>query len=141
MAIWHDQPTVEGLNRQTERDMACRLGLEYTEVGGDFLRARIPVDERTQQPFGLLHGGVSCVVAESMGSTASQLCVDSETHYCVGTEINASHLRGVTQGWVDAICRPLRIGRRVQVWETRLSDGRGKLTCVARLSTAVVPLR
>jgi len=118
--------------------MASRLGLEYVEVGEDFLRARIPVDARTQQPYGLLHGGVSCVVAESMGSVASHLCVDSVKYFCVGTEINASHLRGVTEGCVEAVCQPLRVGRRVQVWETRLSDDRGRLICVARLSTAVV---
>jgi 1,4-dihydroxy-2-naphthoyl-CoA hydrolase len=138
MAVWHQQPTVEGLNQLLSRDMVSRLGMEFTEVGDDFLRARLPVDERTQQPYGLLHGGVSCVVAESMGSLGSALCVDAETHYCVGVDINASHLRSASRGYVYAETRPLRIGRRNQVWETRITGEDGRLICVARLTTAVI---
>lgn len=138
MTIWHERPTVEGLNEFSRRDMASRLGMEYTLVGDDFLEARLPVDERTVQPYGLLHGGVSCVVAESMGSLASGLCVDPETHYCVGVDINASHLRPATGGHVHARTRPFRIGRRNQVWETRIRDDADRLICVARLTTAVL---
>lgn len=138
MAIWHERPTVEGLNQLARRDMASRLGMEYTEVGEDFLKARLPADERTQQPYGLLHGGVSCVMAESMGSLASALCVDAETHYCVGVDINASHLRPATGGHVHARTQPLRIGRRNQVWETHIRDDADRLICVARLTTAVI---
>lgn len=138
MAIWHEQPTVEGLNEVVSRDMAGRLGMEYTAVGEDYLEARLPVDERTQQPYGLLHGGVSCVMAESMGSVASALCVDPDTYYCVGVDINASHLRPAVAGHVHARTRPLRIGRRNQVWETHIRDDNERLICVARLTTAVI---
>ena len=138
MAIWHQRPTVDGLNALLQRDMASHLGMEYTEIGDDYLRARLPVDQRTQQPYGLLHGGVSCVVAESMGSVGSALCVDPETHYCVGVDINASHLRAASQGYVYAEARPLRVGRRNQVWDIRISDENERLVCVARLTTAVI---
>lgn len=138
MSPWHTKPTVQELNALAERDMASALGLEYIEVGDDYLRARLPVDARTQQPYGLLHGGVSCVVSESLGSVASNLCVDGTTHYCVGIEISASHLRSATRGYVYAETRPLRVGRRIQVWETRLTDADDKPICISRLTTAVL---
>ncbi len=114
------------------------MGVEFTEVGDDYLRAKFPVNERTTQAFGLLHGGVSCVVSEMMGSVGSNFCVDQQTHYCVGIEINASHLRSARSGFVFAETRPLRTGRRAQFWETRLSDENGNLICVSRLTTAVI---
>lgn len=138
MAVWYERPTVEELNRLSEGDMATRLGMEYTAVGDDFLEASVPVDERTCQQFGLLNGGVSCVMAESMGSLASMLCVDAKTYYCVGVDINASHLRPASKGHVHARTRPLRIGRRNQVWETHIRDDEDRLICVARLTTAVI---
>lgn len=138
MAIWKYEVDVDALNRSAERDMTGRMGMKYTEVGDDYLRARIPVDERTTQVFGLWHGGASCVVAESMGSVGCSLCLDQETHYCVGIEINASHVRSATKGHVHAEARPLRIGRRTHVWEIRLWDDHDKLMCVSRLTTAVI---
>lgn len=137
-AIWHLPLTLEQIKQHFPKDAASRLGLEFTEVGEDFLRARLPVDERTQQPFGLLHGGVSCVVSETMGSVASNCCVDQTTHYCVGMEINASHLRSASSGWVHAETRPLRIGRQAHFWETRIYDDEKRLVCVSRLTTAVI---
>jgi len=138
MSIWHTPPTLETLQTLLNNDAAGHLGLEFTEVGKDFLRAKLPVNERTTQAFGLLNGGVSCVVSESMGSVGANFCVDQETHYCVGVDINASHLRSVRSGFVYAETRALRIGRRAHFWETRLSDEHGNLVCVSRLTTAVV---
>lgn len=138
-AIWHTRPTVEQLNAfGSSRDAAMRLGMVYEEVGDDFLSARLPVDERTRQPFGLLHGGVSCVVSESLGSVGSSFCVDPQAYYCVGIEINANHLRSARQGSVLGVARPLKTGRRIQVWETRLFDEQERLVCISRLTTAVL---
>lgn len=136
--IWHTRPTVEQINTLLKNDPAGRMGVELVEVGDDFLRARLPVDDRTTQPFGMLHGGVSCVVSEMMGSTGSNFCVDTKTHYCVGIEINASHVSSARSGFVHAETRPLRIGARAHFWETRLSDDTGRLVCVSRLTTAVI---
>lgn len=138
-SIWHTRPTVEQINTLLRNDVSARLGVELVEVGDDFLRARLPVDDRTTQPFGLLHGGVSCVVSEMMGSMGSNFCVDAATHYCVGIEINASHVSSARSGFVHAETRPLRIGARAHFWETRLSDAAGRLVCVSRLTTAVMP--
>lgn len=138
MPIWKYEPNLEVLNQWAAKDMTGRMGMEYTEVGDDFLRARIPVDERSTQVYGLWHGGASCVVAEAMGSVGCALCIDHDTHYCVGVEINASHMRSATTGHVTAEARPLRIGRSMHVWEIHLWNGDGKLLCVSRLTTAVI---
>ncbi|MFZ7095049.1 hotdog fold thioesterase [Luteimonas dalianensis] len=115
------------------------LGIVFTEIGHDFLRATMPVDARTHQPYGLLHGGASVLLAETLGSTAGMLCVD-EGRACVGIEINANHLRGVRSGTVTGTARPLHVGRSTQVWEIRIEDAAGHLVCVSRLTLAVVPL-
>jgi len=107
----------------------------------DSLTASMVVDRRTHQPMGLLHGGASVALAETVGSIASMLCVDRARYYCVGQEINANHLRGVRSGRVTAVARPLHLGRSSHVWDIRLSDEEGRLTCVSRLTVAVVPLR
>lgn len=138
MAIWKHPADLATINGWAAQDMTGRMGMEYTEKGDDFLRARIPVDERSTQVYGLWHGGASCVVAEAMGSVGCALSIDPETEYCVGVEINASHLRSATQGYVHAEARPLRIGRRMHVWEIRLWNDNDKLMCVARLATSVI---
>lgn len=141
MAIWNDKngtANLDTLNGWAAKDMTGRQGMVYTEIGEDYLRARIPVDERWTQAYGIWHGGASCVVAEAMGSVGCVLCIDQETHYCVGVEINASHLRSEKQGHVTAEARPLRVGRSMHVWETRLWNDAGKLMCVARLTTTVL---
>lgn len=138
-SIWHTRPTVDQINILLKNDAAARLGVELVEVGDDFLRARLPIDERTTQAFGLLHGGVSCVVSEMMGSVASNFCVDHTTHYCVGIEINASHVSSAREGFVYAETRPLRLAGRAHFWETRLNTEAGRLVCVSRLTTAVIP--
>ena len=114
-----------------------RLGIVFTEVGDDFLRATMPVDARTVQPYGLLHGGASVLLAETLGSSAGNLSVP-EGQRVVGIEINANHLAAVTGGLVTGTARPLHVGRRTQVWEIRIEDARGRLACVSRLTLAVV---
>ena len=114
-----------------------RLGIVFTEVGDDFLRATMPVDARTVQPYGLLHGGASVLLAETLGSTAGNLCAE-EGQRVVGIEINANHLQAVTGGLVTGTARPLHVGRRTQVWEIRIEDASGRLACVSRLTLAVV---
>ena len=122
------------------RDTAMEpLGIVFTEIGPDYLRGTMPVDARTHQPYGLLHGGASVLLAETLGSTAGGLCVD-EGQGVVGIEINANHLIGVREGLVTGTARPLHVGRSTQVWEIRIEDARGRLACISRLTLAVIPL-
>lgn len=139
MSIWRRRPTIEGLNKLSKNTLLEQLEIVFTEVGNDYLVATMPVDHRTHQPFGLLHGGASAVLAESLGSSAANCCLDMEAEYAVGLEINANHLRSVRSGKVTGTTRPLHIGRRTQVWETRIEDEAGRLACVSRLTMAVVP--
>lgn len=117
------------------------LGIELTEIGADWLGARMPVDGRTHQPLGLLHGGASVALAETLASIASILCLDAITHTAVGLEINANHLRRVSSGWVEGIAQPLHLGRRSHVWDIRLHDDQRQLICVSRCTVAVVELK
>lgn len=115
------------------------LGIEFTEVGDGYLVARMPVDGRTHQPFGILHGGASVVLAESLGSTASWMLLDDPTQQrAVGLEINANHLRSVREGWVYGRCTPIHTGRTTHVWDVRITDEHGKLVCVSRLTVAII---
>lgn len=116
------------------------LGIEFTEVGDDFIAARVPVDERTRQPYGLLHGGVSVVLAETLGSCGAAFCCP-EGHRAVGLDINANHLKGATSGWVTGVARPVHIGRTTQVWQIDLRNEAGELTCVSRITMAVLAPR
>jgi len=118
--------------------MAEHLGIEWTEVGPDFLKARMPVDHRTKQPYGLLHGGASCVLAETIGSVASAMVVDHAKFYCVGLEINANHIRSAKEGVVTGTATPLHLGATTHVWDIRLHDNNEKLICVSRLTVAVI---
>lgn len=138
MAIWHQQPDLEKLNLRGKNTAVERLGIEITEVGDDYLKGTMPVDDRTKQPLGLLHGGASVLFAESLGSIAANYCVDREKSYCVGMEINANHLRSVKGGVVTGITRPLHIGATTQVWEIKIYNQVEKLVCVSRLTMAVV---
>ncbi|WP_080239019.1 hotdog fold thioesterase [Spirosoma rigui] len=116
------------------------LGIEFTDVGEGYLVARMPVDGRTHQPFGILHGGASVVLAESLGSTASWMLLDNPaTQRAVGLEINANHVRSVRDGWVYGRCTPIHTGRTTHIWDVRITDERGKLVCVSRLTVAIVP--
>jgi 1,4-dihydroxy-2-naphthoyl-CoA hydrolase len=139
MSIWRQRPTVEGLNKLSQNTLLEQIGIVFTEVGDDYLVATMPVDRRTHQPFGLLHGGASAALSETLGSSAANSCLDLGAEYAVGLEINANHVRAVRSGTVTGTARPVHVGRRTQVWETRVVDEAGKLVCVSRLTMAVVP--
>jgi 1,4-dihydroxy-2-naphthoyl-CoA hydrolase len=136
--IWKQPTTVAAINAQADNTLAGTLGMAVTELGDDFIRGTMPVDARTMQPYGLLHGGASVALAETLGSVAANLCLDPATHMAVGLEINANHLRAVRSGSVTGTARPLHIGRQTQVWEIRIADERGRAVCVSRLTLAVV---
>ena len=140
MSIWKkpiDLALLKAANRNTAVE---HLGIEFVEVGDDFLRARVPVDHRTIQPFGLLHGGVSVVLAESMGSTGAYYALP-EGYRAVGLDINANHLRSATSGWVTGTARPVHIGRTTHVWHIDMHNEAGELTCVSRLTMAILAPR
>ncbi|GHA86833.1 hotdog fold thioesterase [Cognatilysobacter bugurensis] len=135
--LFRNPPTLEALNALSRGTAIETLGIVFTELGPDFLRGTMPVDARTQQPYGLLHGGASVLLAETLGSTAGNLCT-APGRRCVGLEINANHLRAVREGTVTGTARPLHVGARTQVWEIRIEDARGKPVCVSRLTLAVI---
>jgi 1,4-dihydroxy-2-naphthoyl-CoA hydrolase len=139
MSIWKTQPDVATLNKMRNNTLVGHIDIEIVEVGPDFLRGRMPVDQRTHQPFGLLHGGASATMAETLGSMASTLCADLSKEIVVGIEINANHVRGVKSGYVYGTVRPLHVGRSTHVWDIRIESEEGKLVCVSRLTVAVVP--
>ena len=114
------------------------LGIEWTEIGNNFLKAKMPVDHRTKQPFDLLHGGASCVLAETLGSFSSYLVIDSSKFYCVGIEINANHIRSAREGYVYGACHPIHIGSSTHVWDIRITNEEGKLVCISRLTVAIM---
>lgn len=137
MSIWFRPYTLEEINSKN-RCMANHLAINFVEIGDDYLKATMPVDERTQQPYGLLHGGASCVLAETIGSVATVMCIDDSKQRAAGIEINASHLRGVSSGLVTGTARPIRIGRTTQVWDIRITDEQERLVCISRLTMAVM---
>jgi 1,4-dihydroxy-2-naphthoyl-CoA hydrolase len=130
--------TPDQLNQMNRGNMVGFLGIEFTEVGPDFVCARMPVDERTRQPMGLLHGGASVTLAETLGSIAAYCTIDAGKQYCVGLDINANHIRGVSEGFIYGKATPLHLGRSTQVWEIRITDEAGKLVCISRLTMAVL---
>lgn len=138
MSIWHRPFTLEELDRQSRDSMVEHLDIRFTEIGPDYLRASMPVDGRTQQPYGLLHGGASVTLAETLGSTGANCCIDPGRCYAVGQEINANHLRAVRSGRVTGTARPIHLGARSQVWEIHIEDEKGRLACISRLTMAVV---
>ncbi len=132
-------PTPEQLNARSRNTLVEHLGIVLTEVGEDWLRGTMPVDARTLQPAGLLHGGASVVLAETLGSVAGNLCLDNTRQMAVGLEINANHLRAVRSGVVTGTARPVHIGRNTHVWEIRIENEAGKPTCISRITLAIVP--
>jgi len=128
---------LDALNAASRDTLIAHLGIVFTEAGPDWLRATMPVDARTLQPYGLLHGGASVVLAETLGSSAGNLCAEPG-RICVGLEINANHLRAARSGTVTGTARPLHVGRATQVWEIRIEDAAGKPVCVSRLTLAVI---
>ena len=138
MSIWKQTTDLDRLNAWNRGCLVEHLGMRVTEVGDDHVRGTMPVDARTRQPFGLLHGGASVALAESLGSLAGNLCLDAN-EMAVGLDINANHVRAVTEGVVTGTARALHVGRSTQVWEIRIEDERGRLVCISRLTLAVVP--
>ncbi|MGG6462381.1 hotdog fold thioesterase [Solilutibacter silvestris] len=134
------QVTLDQLNALSRNTLMEPLGIVFTELGADYLRATMPVDARTHQPYGLLHGGASAALAETLGSTAAGLCVE-EDEGVVGIEINANHLRGAREGVVTGTARPLHVGRSTQVWEMKIENAAGDLVCISRLTLAVIRRR
>jgi 1,4-dihydroxy-2-naphthoyl-CoA hydrolase len=137
MSIWFKKFEIEMLNGLRNANMAGHLGIEFLEVSDNHLKARMPVDERTKQAFGILHGGASCVLSETLGSVAAWMCIDSDKKRAVGIEINANHIRPVSEGFVTGICKPIQIGRSIHVWNTEIFRDDGKLSCTSRLTCAI----
>ncbi|MRR54758.1 MAG: hotdog fold thioesterase [Deltaproteobacteria bacterium] len=138
MALWFREYTLKELNQIMADTLISHVGIEFVEIGDDFLRARMPVDQRTRQPMGILHGGASVVLAETLGSAASNLAINRDEFYAVGLEINANHVRSVASGSVIGTARPLHLGKSTQVWEMQICDEEGKLVCVSRMTNAVL---
>ncbi|MDR3630802.1 MAG: hotdog fold thioesterase [Desulfocapsaceae bacterium] len=135
--IWKRQPTLETMRAMSEKTLVAHLGIEFIGVGEDYLEARMPVDTRTLQPFGLLHGGASVSLAETLGSMGAYHCLE-EGRTCVGLEINANHIRAVRTGWVSGQARPLHLGLTTHVWEIRINDDQGRLVCISRLTLMIL---
>lgn len=140
-SIWTNALTVVELNRRCENTLSSHLGIEFIEVGDDFLTARMPIDRRTMQPMGILHGGASCVLAETVGSAAANYCIDQTHQVGVGLEININHIRSVNNGYVTGITRPLQIGKSIHVWEIKIYDDEKRLTAASRLTLAILQRR
>ena len=137
--MFKDNIDLEVFKEMSKNTIGEHIGIEFLEKGSDYLTARMPVDHRTKQPFGLLHGGASVVLAETLGSIASVLCLDDpQTQKAVGLEINANHLRAVTEGWVYGKVTAIHIGRRTHIWDIKITNEEGQLVCVSRLTVAIV---
>jgi 1,4-dihydroxy-2-naphthoyl-CoA hydrolase len=141
MSIFNPGVSLESLNKLSANSMISHLGIEFTRIGDDFIEAKMPVDSRTQQPLGLLHGGASVTLAETLGSIAATSCVNHETQYCVGLDINANHIKSAKTGYVYGITKPVHIGKRTQVWEIRIVNEQKELICISRITMAVIDKR
>ncbi len=141
MRIWFNQSiNISDLQHLGKGTMGDHIGIEWVDVGDDFLKAKMPVDHRTRQPYGLLHGGASVALAETLGSVAAAMVVDKEKYYCVGLEINANHVRSARDGFVTGIAKPIHLGKTTHVWDIKIYDDREKLVCVSRLTVAILKL-
>jgi len=137
--IWFNKAiSIPDLKTLTPATLGEHLGMEWEEIGPNFLKMKMPVDSRTLQPYGLLHGGASCALAETVGSVASALVIDAEKFICVGLEINANHIRGERSGFVSATATPLHLGATTHVWDIKIHNEAGKLVCISRLTVAVL---
>ena len=138
--IWFRKDlNVEEITALGNGTMGEYIGIEFTELGPDYIKGRMPVDHRTNQPYGFLHGGASCVLAETLGSVGSAMVIDHSKFYCVGLEINANHIRSATQGFVFGTATPLHLGSSTHVWDIKIHNENEKLLCVSRLTVAVLP--
>lgn len=137
--MWYKQTTIQELNDRPKNHLSALLGIEFSELTENSISATMPVDERTRQSFGILHGGASVVLAETLGSVASTLIVDPDKWIAVGLEINANHLRPVSTGKVTGICTPIHIGTKTHVWDIKIYNDQGNLNCISRLTVAIIP--
>ena len=140
MSVWLKTPDIDQLNALQKNTIGEVLDIRFEAFDENSLTASMVIDHRTHQPYGLLHGGASVVLAETVGSMASYLCIDPRKFFCVGLEVNANHLRGLRSGRVTAVARPVHIGRTTHVWDIRLTSDEGKASCISRLTMAVVPV-
>ncbi|HEY1722582.1 MAG TPA: hotdog fold thioesterase [Magnetospirillaceae bacterium] len=138
MSIWFGGVDLDFITTRGKNTMIEHLGIELLEAGDDFLKARMPVDHRTKQPAGLLHGGASVALSETVASLGATYAVDREKFHCVGLEINANHVRSATDGYVYAVARPAHLGRNTHVWEVKITDEAGKLVCISRVTMAIL---
>ncbi len=138
MNIFKVDLDLQALNRMSANNMLAHVGIEFTGFGDDFIEAKMPVDHRTHQPLGLLHGGASVVLAETLGSIAANCCVDNAKQYCVGLEINANHIKSAKSGFVKGLAKPIHIGGRTQVWEIKIHNESNELVCISRITMAVM---
>ncbi len=138
MSIWHCDPDLNAVNNARTGTMPDLLGIKITEIGDDYVKGTMPVDHRTIQPYGILHGGANVTLAETLGSIGSALCLDPDRQYCVGLDINANHIRSISKGTVTGIASPLHIGRRTHVWNIEIRAAHGKLISVSRLTMAIL---
>ena len=139
MSIWLKKDfSLDQLNQKNKNNLSEHLGMKFTEIGDNYLKATMPVDDRTRQPLGLLHGGASVALAETLGSVASALMIDTDRNICVGLEINANHVRGVRSGFVTGSAKPIHIGAATHVWEIKIHDEKEKLICVSRITIMIL---
>jgi|SRR5690606_3893098 1,4-dihydroxy-2-naphthoyl-CoA hydrolase len=141
MSIFHPNVTLEVLNKMSANTMVEHLGIVFTAIGDDYIQATMPVDHRTHQPYGLLHGGASVALAETLGSVAAHCCIDTSIQYCVGLDINANHVKAIKQGTVTGTTKPIHIGKRTHVWEIRITNEQNELICISRITMAVIDKR
>jgi 1,4-dihydroxy-2-naphthoyl-CoA hydrolase len=141
MSYFRHGITIEILNKFSVNTLAANLGIEVTEIGDDSITAKMPVDHRTHQPLGLLHGGASVALAETLGSVGAMCCLDFNKQYCVGLEINANHIKSAKSGFVYGTAKPIHVGRRTQVWEIKIVNESQELVCVSRITLAVIDKR
>lgn len=141
MTLFKSGITLEKLNQFFPNTLVAHLGIEIIGLGEDYIEAKMPVDHRTHQPLGLLHGGASVALAETLGSVAATCCVDAKTQYCVGLEINANHIKSVREGFVYGIAKPIHIGKKTQVWEIKITNEQKQLVCISRITLAVIDKR
>ncbi len=138
MGIFKEGITLEQINRMSTNTMMEHIGIQFTSIGDDFMEATMPVDHRTHQPLGLLHGGASVALAETMGSVAATCCIDTGKQFCVGLEINANHIKSARSGLVKGITRPIHVGGKTQVWEIKITNEQNELVCISRITMAVL---
>lgn len=138
MPLFNPDVTLTSLNTMSGNTMVAHIGIEFTHIGDDFIEARMPVDHRTHQPLGLLHGGASVALAETLGSVAATCCIDMNKQYCVGLEINANHIKSVRDGFVIGTTKPIHIGKKTHVWEIRITNEQRELVCVSRITMAII---